>query len=306
MNNMDDSKMKVTLISTVYNEEEMIADFLEAIFLQTLKLDEIIIVDAGSTDNTCSIITKYSDKMPIKLIVKNNVNRSKGRNIAIKNASYEIIASLDVGVKPEHDWLEKIMDHFDDSVDVISPWTEFYSKSSFEICVAELTKISKLDFNEKMHIPPARNLAFRKSVFEQIGGFPENIEICEDTVFGLQIKKEKFNVKCVYDAVAHWHIRKNITGLFRQYTSYAKFYALLGFINSKLLIKRLIKIFSPSILKSGVKCYHINKSIKYFIFGIAIEFCLRLAWLVGSIIGFIKNEDIKLDEELLSIALNGE
>lgn len=51
--------MKVSFITTVFNEEKTIGSFLESLFKQTKLPDEVIIVDAGSTDGTISRIRNY-------------------------------------------------------------------------------------------------------------------------------------------------------------------------------------------------------------------------------------------------------
>ena len=87
---------KISLISTVYNEEANISAFLQSYKKQTRTADEYIIVDGGSTDTTVSIIENFSKENPnlnIKLIIDETCSKkfskgpiAKGRNIAIKNA----------------------------------------------------------------------------------------------------------------------------------------------------------------------------------------------------------------------------
>ena len=85
---MTSEKMKVSVCVTTKNErEETIKKLFDALNNQTLKPNEIIIIDAKDYDN-CS--------------------RSIGRNIAIKKAKNEIIALTDVGCLPKKDWLEKL------------------------------------------------------------------------------------------------------------------------------------------------------------------------------------------------------
>ena len=87
--------MKTSVCITTFDEkEETIKSLLHALNDQTLKPDEIIIIDAKDYDN-CS--------------------RSKGRNIAIKKAKNEIIAITDAGCIPHRDWLEKLVKNLDPS-----------------------------------------------------------------------------------------------------------------------------------------------------------------------------------------------
>ena len=45
-------KLKVSVVVTIFNEEGTIKDLVTALLKQTRKPNEIIIVDAGSTDKT--------------------------------------------------------------------------------------------------------------------------------------------------------------------------------------------------------------------------------------------------------------
>ena len=56
---MANSRIKASLVTTVYNEEDSIGDFLNSIRPQTIKPSEIIIVDADSKDKTQEIIRKF-------------------------------------------------------------------------------------------------------------------------------------------------------------------------------------------------------------------------------------------------------
>src|SRR3990170_869953 len=96
---MENSKIKASLVTTVYNEADSIEFFLNSIKLQSEKPPEVIIIDAGSNDKTQEIIKKFikgNKMLNIKLFVKSG-NRSIGRNEGIKRAKSEIIAVTDAG-----------------------------------------------------------------------------------------------------------------------------------------------------------------------------------------------------------------
>jgi glycosyltransferase involved in cell wall biosynthesis len=48
--------MKISFITTVFNEEKTIDRFFESLLGQTKAPDEIVIVDGGSTDDTLKVI----------------------------------------------------------------------------------------------------------------------------------------------------------------------------------------------------------------------------------------------------------
>ena len=85
-------KVNISLICTVKNEEDTTLDWLASLEKQSRLPDEVIIVDGGSTDRTVDLIKEFmrNSKLNIRLIVAPGVNIAQGRNIAIKNVTYDI------------------------------------------------------------------------------------------------------------------------------------------------------------------------------------------------------------------------
>jgi len=170
--------MKVSFITTVYNEELTIKPLLESIFAQSKFPDEIIIVDGGSTDNTISEISNFkfstSDtKAKIKLIFKKG-NRSVGRNEAIKKACNEIIACSDAGCALDKDWLRNITEPFKDlKVDVVAGYYKGEARTIFQKCLIPYVLVMPDKVNSNNFLPASRSMAFKKSIWKKAGEFPE-------------------------------------------------------------------------------------------------------------------------------------
>lgn len=74
--------MKVSLLIPAYNEEERLGSFLASIVLYKQRhpkdIDEVIVIDDGSTDGTAALVKKHKAHAPyIKLLVQEK-NRGKG------------------------------------------------------------------------------------------------------------------------------------------------------------------------------------------------------------------------------------
>ncbi len=106
--------MKRVLISTVYNEAATIERWIDCLKAQTIQPDEFVIVDGGSTDSTVELLRKGFEKgdFPQPRIIVQRCNIAEGRNLAIKNSHYDIIASVDAGSLPDHRWLRKLPSPF--------------------------------------------------------------------------------------------------------------------------------------------------------------------------------------------------
>src|SRR4051812_19804186 len=108
--------MKVSFITTVFNEERTIDTLLDSLKKQTKIPDEIIIVDAQSEDQTINKLLRFKKswkKSKVVLLTKKS-NRSQGRNEAIQHAAGEIIVASDAGCWLDKHWIEKIVKPFFD------------------------------------------------------------------------------------------------------------------------------------------------------------------------------------------------
>ncbi|MGC8842660.1 MAG: glycosyltransferase [bacterium] len=215
--------MKISVISTVLNEGGNIAHLLEALAGQTLPPDEIIIVDAGSKDETVPLLRKYSSILPLEVLVCPGASRAEGRNSAIKKARGEIIASIDAGCVPARDWLENLVAPFqkDPSVDVVAGYYEPIIENPFQealasLIIPSLNEISPLDF-----LPSSRSVAFKKAVWENVGGYPQWMKSAEDTVFDLSLKKAGARFVFQPKAIVKWHLRNSLKSVFKQFYEYS-------------------------------------------------------------------------------------
>ena len=85
--------MTITLVVPTYNEGPFLRRCLESIKNQTVKFDEVIIVDDGSTDNSGEILEDYRDRFQVLYSVNRGV--SHARNAGIQQATSQYITFLD-------------------------------------------------------------------------------------------------------------------------------------------------------------------------------------------------------------------
>ncbi len=206
------SNKRFTFIATVFNEAENINKFLNSIYQQTCLPDEIIIVDGGSTDNTVNIIKKISQKHSLKIkLLEKRGNRSVGRNLAVKNASCDIILCSDAGCILDRDWVKNITRPFtDNTVDIVAGYYQGRANTIFEKCVIPYALVMPDRVNPHNFLPATRSMAFRKSVWKQLHGFDESLSHNEDYAFSRRLVKYKKKIIFVQNAVVEWLPPQNI------------------------------------------------------------------------------------------------
>ncbi len=193
--------MKVSLITTLFNEADNIRQFLESYKRQTMYADEFIIVDGGSTDGTAEIIREYAQRKPelaIQLVVDETCSKSRvkgpvarGRNRAIGLARHDIIAVTDAGCLLKAEWLAEITSPFaSPRVDVVAGWYLANVSNDFQARYAADFMISADQVDPGTFLPSSRSIAFKKACWAAVGGYPEESLTAEDTVFDIRLKAQ--------------------------------------------------------------------------------------------------------------------
>jgi glycosyltransferase involved in cell wall biosynthesis len=83
----------VSVIIPTYNCGRFIKDTLDSVFGQNYPSLEVIVVDDGSTDDTCAVIARYGTR--VILIRQENSGAAVARNEGIRRARGEFVALLD-------------------------------------------------------------------------------------------------------------------------------------------------------------------------------------------------------------------
>ncbi len=214
--------MKASFITTILNEEKFIDSFLDSVAKQTKKPEEVIIVDAGSQDETIEKIKQWQKKLPIRLIIKPGFNRSQGRNLAIKKAKNKIIAVSDAGCILNPNWLKEITSPLKKKgISVVAGNYQPIAKTPFQKCLAFYTCADLYQKNKNRFLPSSRSLAFKKTAWEKVGGYPKNLNYCEDLIFDQKLKKAKFSFYFAPKAIVYWPQRKTPKQAFKQFYNYA-------------------------------------------------------------------------------------
>jgi glycosyltransferase involved in cell wall biosynthesis len=231
---------KVSFITTVFNEEKTIIPFLQSLFKQTKAPDEIIIVDGGSKDKTIQKIEKYihlKKKIHQILLIKNQGNRSVCRNVGIQSAKNAIIVCSDAGCILDVNWIKNIIKPFEKKVtDVVAGYYKGLSQTPFQKALVPYVLVMPDKVNPHTFLPSTRSIAFKKTVWQKIGGFDEQLSHNEDYVFAKKIRQYHFSIYFAKDAFVYWKPRKNLIEAYNMFFRFAYGDSEAGLFRPKVLL----------------------------------------------------------------------
>jgi glycosyltransferase involved in cell wall biosynthesis len=102
-----------SIIIPTFNGASRIGNCLDSLVKQTTGRDvEILVVDDGSTDNTAQVVRGHS---LVRLITQTNAGPASARNRGAMEAKGKILLFTDDDCVPMPDWLEAMLEPFDDS-----------------------------------------------------------------------------------------------------------------------------------------------------------------------------------------------
>lgn len=217
----------ISLVITTLNEEKSLQYLLDSIAQQILPPDEVVICDGGSRDATLDLLTTEAKKgrMNLRVLTKRGANISQGRNTAISSAKGDIIACTDAGVRLDKDWLHAITLPLRAENRQTMAVGGFFlpdPHNAFEVSMSAAVLPELREINPVNFLPSSRSVAFLKSAWERVGGYPEWLDYCEDLIFDFNLRECCGGFTFAPTAIVHFRPRGSIRSFFKQYYLYAR------------------------------------------------------------------------------------
>jgi len=218
--------MKVSVCITIFNEEKSIARLLDSLLVQTKKPDEIVIIDGGSKDKTIKIVKHYQKKERRIKLISEPGSLSHGRNVSIELARNDVVALTDASCVARKDWLELITEPFKHKyVGLVAGFYDMCASTPLNESLNVFLGVPSERFDPTSFIPSARSVAFRKDIWERVGGFDERLDKAgEDTKFFYQCVKAGVKIVRVKQARVEWEESADMSffDAIKKFKQYAK------------------------------------------------------------------------------------
>ena len=172
----------ISVVVCAHNAEATLDECLSYACALDYEPFEVIVVDDGSTDATAEIARKRG----VRLLSVAHGGLAAARNEGMRAATGEIVAYLDSDAYPSREWLLYLALGFDrpDVVGVGGPNTPPPQDGlgSHQVAAAPGGPVHVLLGDDRAEHIPGCNMAFRKNVLEQVGGFDPIFTVAGDDV----------------------------------------------------------------------------------------------------------------------------
>lgn len=209
----------VSIIVPVYNDPDGVEITVESLLDLTYPIDrhEIIVVDNGSTDQTPSIIEKYSSSFArVKHVTEEEVQSSyAARNAGIDAAEGRVLAFIDADMHVEPEWLLDVIDHLD-SAQYLGCAVELYIPDGKSSIVGRYNRSTGFPVNrylEQMQFAPTCCLIVTRSVVETVGSFDERLTSGGDLEFGHRVADAGFKQEFAAKATMFHPVRSSLQSM---------------------------------------------------------------------------------------------
>jgi GT2 family glycosyltransferase len=235
----------ISIVVTARDDRDGLAELLAALAVQRRPADEIVIVNAGSSDGSDELIAYWRGRgLPLVVRKLPGAGISAGRNHGIAAAINEHIAITDAGCRPQPDWLGALARELE-THDFVAGTYEVERATPFEHAVAvslypDLEELRARPgplgrtwlrlFGRTFRVDRAtgRSMAFTRACWRAAGGFPEQVNTGEDVAFSTAALASARRATLAPDAVVRWRGRQTWSANARMYWRYAEGDAILG------------------------------------------------------------------------------
>ena len=227
--------LSCTICVIAYNEEESINTILDCIREQDYghNLCEVILVDGASTDNTRAVMEQFAkdnedSANPFKrVLVLDNPKRNlpSGWNVALAHYTSEVIIKVDAHAEIPEDFVSKNIAVLESGEDICggqrpaildesTPWKEtllLAENSMFGSGIAPYRNNPG-----KTYVKSVFHGAYRRKVFDTVGGFNENLVRTEDNEIHYRMREAGFKICFDPQIISYQHIRSSLPKMLKQ------------------------------------------------------------------------------------------
>ena len=191
-------KCLVSIIIPTYKRVEKLKRAIDSVFNQTFTNWEIIIIDNHSEDGTKELIDNYKNPKIKILLIKNNGNIAKSRNLGIKKSKGKYLALLDSDDMWTPNKLQICIKTLNKKIKIV--YHDMYIQNNIKQIIFKKSgmcrDLKKPIYNDLILNGPAfptSSVVIEKNVFKKIGFFDEKKKLITWEDYDAWIRLSKIN-----------------------------------------------------------------------------------------------------------------
>jgi glycosyltransferase involved in cell wall biosynthesis len=216
------------------NEERYIEACLRSLAAQDYPHDrfEVLVIDGESTDRSRDLAHQFTfaDDFDVRILDNPAQKTAPGLNIGLDAARGEVIVRVDAHVEVAPDFLsQNIAALRETDADAVGGPIESVAKGligeAIALAMSSPFGIGNAAFRysrEPQYTDTVAFAAYRRDVFERIGGFAEDIDFGEDDEFNYRLGDMGGKIYLTPKIRSIYQTRSSLPALFRQYRSYGR------------------------------------------------------------------------------------
>jgi glycosyltransferase involved in cell wall biosynthesis len=207
------------------DEGESIDALLDSLLRQRRRAAEIVVVDAGSRDDTADRVRRWSERVAaIRLVEAGEAYPGEARNAGIAAASFDWIALTDAGIRVDPDWLSGLWKAHEAEPEVEMVFGHYEpSVRGWVTELAVLTYIAPCEARDGRwwRGGSVASLLLRRDLWERCGRFPR-YRAAEDLIFLEAAARDGCRTAAAPEAGVTWEIPDGVAATFRRFAGYSR------------------------------------------------------------------------------------
>lgn len=185
----------VSVIIPTYNRSFIIRQSVDSVLQQTYKDYELIVVDDGSTDNTCEILKPYGDKIHYEFKENGGISSARNRGLEIAQGEYIAFLDSDDFWRPEklQRQIECFNSHPEYGLVATRCLTNTVDRNFNTISIDKRRRPGKSGWIYKdlfyRNFIRTSSVVIKHECFHKVGAFDESLPRCEEIDMCLRISK---------------------------------------------------------------------------------------------------------------------
>lgn len=221
---LDWTPASVAILVPAYNEEAVITDCLNALLKCQGNVTEIIVVDDGSADKTYDVArAAFAQNPRVRVMRKPNGGKASALNLAIENASAEILIAIDADTRLDDRAIAQLVRHFHDpnvgavagAVEVGNPQGLITRFQALEYIISQNLDRRAFEVANGIIVVPGAIGAWRRSAVVAAGGY-EDDTLAEDADLTLKLQRSGWRILYEPQALARTEAPQTLKLFVRQ------------------------------------------------------------------------------------------